>query len=154
MYDVQVLDETGASRQQQLMSSLSPASSPNRWSLTSAHSVLAASAPRSAWVPGSTGSHKASSLRLVDFSLPAWAGVRASCGCLSHTELSWGKGALALPAEAGADLDLDLDLETSGAVNVGGAKAAAGATGAVSVVRGGDESSPARMGGEWLGGGG
>ncbi|CAN0181401.1 unnamed protein product, partial [Scytosiphon promiscuus] len=68
--------------------------SPDRWSLTPARSPLSTSAPRSVWVPGKPrlGSRRTSptnsaNLRLVYFSLPAWAGVRASCGCLSHTEL-------------------------------------------------------------------
>lgn len=39
-------------------------------------------------MPGKEG-HK--SVRLLDFSLPVWAGTRSSCGCLSHTELTWGK---------------------------------------------------------------
>ncbi|CAM9782180.1 unnamed protein product [Pylaiella littoralis] len=139
-----VLDEGAPSRQQQqqLLSNLTHGSSPSRWSLTSAHSVLAASAPRSAWVLGSTGSHKASSLRLVDFCLPSWAGVRTSCGCLSHTELIWGKGGLALAGD-GADLDLESRPETSLATVSGGAGEAAGAA---SGVCGGRGSSPARIG--------
>lgn len=63
----------------------------SRWSSGPSHSPLAASAPRSVWVPGKDGQK---SPRLVDFSLPAWAGVRTCCGCLSHTELTWGKEGL------------------------------------------------------------
>lgn len=63
----------------------------SRWS-GSAHGPLgplvSASAPRAVWVPGKDGGK---GVRLVDFSLPTWAGVRKSCGCLSFTELTWGK---------------------------------------------------------------
>ena len=64
----------------------------SRWSIGSANSPPIASAPRSVWVPGKDGQK---SMRLVDFSLPPWAGVRTSCGCLSHTELIWGREGLA-----------------------------------------------------------
>lgn len=64
----------------------------SRWSIGSGNGPPAASAPRSVWVPGKDGQKN---MRLVDFSLPPWAGIRTSCGCLSHTELVWGREGLA-----------------------------------------------------------
>ncbi|CAM9092140.1 unnamed protein product, partial [Ectocarpus sp. 4 AP-2014] len=94
----QVLDDARTQRRRRQHATCSPpgssSSSPQSWSVAS-HSPMAASAPRSVWVPGKNGSHKTSSLRLVEFCLPPWAGVRTSCGCLSHTELTWGKDSLA-----------------------------------------------------------
>ncbi|CBN80121.1 pleckstrin homology (PH) domain-containing protein [Ectocarpus siliculosus] len=94
----QVVDDARAQRRRRQHATCSPpgssSSSPQSWSVAS-HSPMAASAPRSVWVPGKNGSHKTSSLRLVEFCLPPWAGVRTSCGCLSHTELTWGKDSLA-----------------------------------------------------------
>lgn len=41
---------------------------------------------------------------LVDFILPAWAGLRRSYGCLSYTELDWGKDAHKVELGAGSTL--------------------------------------------------
>ncbi|CAM9890511.1 unnamed protein product, partial [Ectocarpus fasciculatus] len=96
---VHVLDEARAQRRRRQHNTCSPpgssSSSPQSWSVAS-HSPMAASAPRSVWVAGKNGSHKTSSLRLVEFCLPPWAGVRSTCGCLSHTELTWGRDSLAM----------------------------------------------------------
>lgn len=54
-------------------------------------SMVAASAPRSVWVPSKDGGKTS---RSMHFSLPPWAGVRKTCGCLSYTELTWGKEGL------------------------------------------------------------
>lgn len=76
-------------------SSVSSLARPSRWSLSSTHSSLPASAPRSVWVPGKDGLKGTSP---VDFSLPSWAGVRTTCGCLSLTELTLGKEGLTVAA--------------------------------------------------------
>lgn len=55
--------------------------------------MVAASAPRAVWVPSKDGSKTS---RSMHFSLPPWAGVRKTCGCLSYTELTWGKEGLAV----------------------------------------------------------
>lgn len=118
----QALDHRAPPRQQQqqlISGESSASSSPYGWSLTSAHSPMAASAPRSVWVPASPrrqgghghghghglglgyGGRANSQLRLVDFCLPTWAGLRTSCGCLSHTEVTWGKEGVAPGVGAG-----------------------------------------------------
>lgn len=165
----QAPDHRTAPRQQQqqqqpVSGTSSASSSPYGWSLTSAHSPLAASAPRSVWVPaspGRAGTHghglsgygygsssgggggrtNSSQLRLVDFRLPAWAGVRTSCGCLSHTEVAWGKegagGVVAPGLDAGSGLGGGLS---------GGAVRSLRAGGLASGAYGGGGVSPAGHG--------
>lgn len=86
----------------------------HRWSETAQGSVapLVNSIPRSVWVPCRDDSNGS---KLVNFVLPAWAGLRRSWGCLSYSEISWGKDTRGRELAAAGAMSLSPKVSSCGA---------------------------------------